>query len=85
MEPDALRRLDPWVRAVLSLFARTERITSAGVARILGLSRRIARNLLKGWVEDRGLEVAGTSQRGRAYALSTDYRQFIGNLTAMTD
>ncbi|KAF5422303.1 MAG: hypothetical protein C5S44_04990 [Candidatus Methanocomedens sp.] len=34
---------------------------------------------------DGGLEMADTSQQGRAYTLSAGYRQFIGNLTAMTD
>ena len=84
IEPEFLRRLDPRGRAVLSLFARTERITSADVARTLGLSQRMARNLLRDWVEDGWLEMADTSRRGRAYALSVGYRQFIGNLTAMS-
>ena len=39
IEPEALRRLDPRGRAVLSIFAKTERITSADVVRTLGLSR----------------------------------------------
>lgn len=85
MEPEALRRLDPRGRAVLFLFARTERITSADVARTLGLSQRMARNLLKDWVEEGWLEIADSSRRGRAYTLSAGYRQFIGDLTAMID
>jgi len=44
----------------------------------------MARNLLRDWVEDGWLEMADTSRRGRAYALSVGYRQFIGNLTAMS-
>jgi len=83
IEPEALRRLDPRGRAVLSLFARTERITSADVARTLGLSQRMARNLLRDWVEDGWLEIADPSRRGRAYGLSAGYRQYIGNLSAM--
>jgi Fic family protein len=83
IEPEALRRLDPRGRTVLSLFAKTERITSADVARTLGLSQRMARNLLRDWVEDGWLEIADSSRRGRAYALSAGYRQFVGNLTAM--
>jgi len=43
----------------------------------------MARNLLRGWVEDGWLEIADSSRRGRAYSLSAGYRQFIGNLTAM--
>ncbi|MBA1341692.1 MAG: hypothetical protein C5S40_06070 [ANME-2 cluster archaeon] len=83
IEPDALRRLDPRAQAVLSLFARTERITSADVARTLGLSQRMARNLLRDWVEDGWLEIADSSRRGRAYTLSTGYRKFNGNLSVI--
>lgn len=74
IEPEALRRLDTRARAVLSLFARTERITSADVAKTLGLSQRMARNLLRDWVEDGWLEIADSSRRGRAYSLSAGYR-----------
>ncbi len=83
IEPDALRRLDPRQRVVLSLFTKTELITSADVARTLGLSQRMARNLLRDWVEGGWLEVAEPSRRGRAYSLSAIYRQYIGDLSAM--
>ncbi len=83
IEPEALRRLDPRQRVVLSLFARTELITSADVARTLGLSQRMARKLLKDWVKEGWLEIADPSKRGRCYTLSVSYRQFIGNLTAI--
>jgi Fic family protein len=81
-EPDALRRLDARARAVLSLFARQERITAPEVARLLGLADRTARLLLQRWAEDGWLVVADPSRRGRVYELSAGYRQFIGNLTA---
>jgi len=83
IEPEALRRLDPRQRVVLSLFTRTELITSADVARTLGLSQRMARKLLKDWVKEGWLEIADPSRRGRSYTLSVSYRQFNGNLTAM--
>lgn len=83
VEPDALRRLDPRARAVLALFVRTERITTADVAGTLGLSDRMARILLRRWVEDGWLEVADPSRRARAYVLSANYRQFIGSLSEM--
>lgn len=83
IKPEAPRQLDPRGRAVLSTFARTERITSADVVRTLGLSQRMARNLLRDWVEDGWLEIADSSRRGRAYSLSVGYRQFIGKLTAI--
>ncbi len=78
-EPEALRRLDRRARLVLALFARSEQISTPKVAQALGLSERMARNLLQGWVADGWLEVADPSRRKRAYTLSAIYRQFIGN------
>jgi Fic family protein len=82
LDSDVLRHLDPRARKVLALFTRTERITSADVARILGLSPRTARLLLRNWTEEGWLELADPSRRGRNYRLSATYRQIIGNLTA---
>jgi DNA-binding transcriptional regulator PaaX len=53
------------------------------VAKELGLSERMDRNLLKGWVGDGWLEVTNPSRRARAYSLSAKYRQYIGSLSAM--
>lgn len=82
-ELEELRRLDHRARVVLGLFAKKETITSADVAAELGISERMARNLLKGWTKDGWLEVADPSRRGRAYLLSAIYRQYIGSLSAM--
>jgi Fic family protein len=82
-EPEAMQRLDSRSRRVLALFASTDRITAGQVAETLGLSPRMARNLLQGWVEDGWLVVADPSKRKRAYSLSATYRQYIGSLTAM--
>ena len=84
VEPEALRRLDHRARTVLALFARQEQITTADVAFALGLSARMARVLQSQWVGDGWLVVLDPSRRKRAYALSADYRQFIGSLSAMT-
>ncbi len=73
------------IQELIDFIDRTNQMTSADIARSLGLSRRMARNLLRDWVEEGWLEMADTSRRGRAYTLSASYRQFIGNLTAMTD
>ncbi len=81
--PEDLRRLDRRARVVLGLFARKETITAPEVAEELGLSERMARNLLKAWVEDGWLEVTNPSRRARAYSLSAKYRQYIGSLSAM--
>lgn len=83
VEPEALRRLDHRARVVLSLFARVERITTADVARALGLSDRMARLLLKTWVDDGWLVIANPSNRARAYMLSAIYRQYMGGLSAI--
>jgi len=83
--PEALRRLDPRARAVLALFVNTENITTSDVARTLGLSERMARNLLKQWVEDGWLEIAEPSRRARNYILSAIYRQYIGSLSAINN
>jgi len=82
-EPEALRRLDHRARIVLGLFAKKETITGPEVAEELGLSERMARNLLGTWVEDGWLEVANPSRRARAYSLKALYRQYIGSLSAM--
>ncbi len=84
IEPKALRELDHRGRIVLGLFARTNKITTSQVARELGLSDRMARVLLKDWVNDGWLEVASASKRTRSYSLSAIYRQFIGSLSATT-
>lgn len=82
-EPEALRQLDRRARLVLGLFAHTDRITTADVARTLGLSERRARNLISDWVKQGMLEIEEPSRRARAYQLSAIYRQFIGHLSAM--
>jgi len=69
---------------VLGLFAGKETTTTASeAAEELGLSERMARNLLKDWVEDRWLEVSNPSRRARSYGLKALYRQYIGSLSAM--
>lgn len=78
-EPDLLRQLDPRARVILGLFGRQAQITGREVARALALSDRMARVLLKDWVEVGWLEIAEPSRRARAYRLSAIYRQFIGN------
>ena len=79
-EPAALRRLDPRARRVLGLFLKKERIISADVAGILGISKRMARVLLKRWTEDGWLKVADPSRKGRSYILSAIYRQYLRNI-----
>ncbi len=84
-EPEELRRLDHRARTVLALFAKTERITASQVAAALGLSQRMVRLLLNGWVADGWLIIAETSRRKRSYELSAIYRQYIDSLSAMPE
>jgi Fic family protein len=77
-QPPELRSLDRRARTVLALFAQKDRITAQDVAAALGLSTRMVRILLNKWADDGWLLIADTSNRGRAYALSAIYRQFIG-------
>jgi Fic family protein len=83
VEPEDLRRLDHRARVVLGLFARKETIIAPQVAEVLGLSQRMARNLLGTWVKEGWLEVANPSRRARSYSLSAKYRQYIGSLSAI--
>ncbi len=82
-EPEELRRLDHRARVVLGLFAKKKIITAPQVARELGLSERMARNLLADWAKDGWLKVSNPSRRARAYSLSAKYRQYIGSSSAM--
>jgi Fic family protein len=78
-EPEELRRLDHRAWMVIALFARREVITTSDVATTLGLSERMARVLLKQWVQAGWLVVANPSNRARSYSLSARYRHFIGH------
>lgn len=82
-EPAAVRKLDRRARCVLSLFAGQDRITTAEIARVLGLSARMARVLVQQWVKDGWLVVVQASNRTRAYGLAKRYRQYIGNISAI--
>ena len=76
-EPDLLRRLDRRARIVLGLFGRQDEITTRDVAEALGLSERMARILIKDWLEEGWLALADSSRKARAYGLSAIYRQSI--------
>ena len=84
VEPEELRRLDHRAQVVLGLFNRRDQIKAMHVAEALGLSPRMARVLLREWVEAGWLEIIDPSNRNRAYGLSAKYRQYIGNVPAKT-
>ncbi len=76
--PRELKSLDRRKRALLGILAQKETITSRDVADALGLSVRMARNLLDGWVKEGVLIVTDPSNKKRAYKISVKYRQYIG-------
>lgn len=82
LEPEAIRKLDHRARTVLALFAVQEAVTATQIAKTLGISARMARNLAQTWVADGWLITINPSNRTRAYGLSAIYRQFIGNNSA---
>jgi len=69
-----LRSLDHRARQVLGLFSTQEFIRCSDAARLLGLSTRHTRDLLKGWVTGGWLEIADPSKRGRKYRLVKRYQ-----------
>lgn len=75
-EPEELRKLDHRARMVIALFSRQETITSSDVAQTLGVSDRMARVLIKEWVDAGWLVVADPSKRSRNYTLAAEYRQY---------
>jgi hypothetical protein len=81
-EPDVLRKLDRRARRVFALFSKQDRITTPEVAGVLGLSDRMVRILVQGWVKAGWLVVAQASNKARAYGLAESYRQYIGNRAA---
>ena len=82
LEPPELRQLDRRARLALGLFTRKETVTTAEIARVLGLSPRTVRDLIASWLEDGWLEVADPARKSRHYRLSAKYRRYIGEITA---
>ena len=66
-------------RTVLTLFARHDTITTAMIAMALGLSPRMARALVAGWIADGWLQPSTAAKKNRTYQLTAIYRQYIGN------
>jgi len=77
IEPKELRQLDRRARTVMALFAKKDSVTVTDVAESLGLSNRMARVLVAGWVKDGWLEILNESNRARIYGLAKKYEKFI--------
>jgi len=78
IEPKELRQLDRRARTVIALFAKKDSISVKDIAESLGLSDRMARVLVAGWVKDGWLEVLNESNRSRSYGLAKKYEKFAG-------
>jgi len=64
-EPPELRKLERRARIVLGLLTHQDTITSADVARALGLSQRTVRGLMASWLTDGWLEMIDPSRKAR--------------------
>ncbi len=80
-QPEELRKLDFRARAVLAVFTCQSYVTSADIAQILGLSQRMARLLLTGWVDEGWLTVSDPSRKSRKYALNDAIRRYLDSQT----
>ncbi len=78
IEPKELRQLDHRARTVMALFVKKDSISVKDIAASLGLSNRMARVLVAGWVKDGWLEVLNESNRARAYGLIKKYEKYVG-------
>lgn len=65
-----LRKLDTRQRQVLILFESEPYVTTKQIADHLGIHRRTALNLCKGWVEDGFLVQMGEAKKSRKYGLA---------------
>ena len=63
------RPIDPRKQRVMALFAEKDKITTNEVAAILSLSSRMARLIVKGWIEDGWIVMSDKSKKGRTYIL----------------
>lgn len=70
---DIIRQLDPKQRKVLTLFQKSETITSSQISTLLGFKPSTSSLLCKKWVEEGFLEIADASKKGRKYKLAKSY------------
>lgn len=77
--PKELKGLKRRERMLLGIAAQRDTITSRDVAAALGLSERMSRNLLEGWVRGGLLRVVDPSNKNRAYQIAAKYRKYVGN------
>lgn len=72
-----IKKLDPRQRKVLSLFQEFEVVTSKQIGELFGFKPRTSAQICKDWVESGFLEIVDSSNRGRKYRLSKQYKNLI--------
>jgi len=81
-EPPDLHHLDRRARLALGLFTHQETVTTAEIARALGLAPRTVRSLIPGWLADGWLEVSDPARKTRRCGISAVCRRNNGWQTA---
>jgi Fic family protein len=71
----SLRKLDPRQRAALLLFRQNDAITSRDVERLFTISQRMARNILRDWVDQKFVVVTDPARKSRKYGLAREFRR----------
>ena len=72
----ALRKLDPRQRRVLELFRQSGVVTTAELAKQLGLKRETTVKLCRQWLVNGFLELQDASRKNRAYRLGRGFEGF---------
>lgn len=72
-----LKKLDGRQRKALSLFEKSNTITSADIAKLFKMSPRTARALCKHWVESHFLTIADSAKKSRKYTLDPSLQSLI--------
>ena len=76
-QPAIIRKLDHRQKVVLGLFADSEFLAVREIARNLGLSERMVRNLVNQWIDCGFMVTIDPSNKNRKYSLSEIYRKHI--------
>ena len=72
-----IRKLDPRQRKALELFQEFETITSRQIGELFGFKPRTSAALCATWVENGFLDIVDSSNKGRKYKLSKQYKDLI--------
>jgi len=68
-----LRKLNPRQRKSLTVFKKSNYITSKEVTNLFNISERAARDILSSWVSEGFIEIVDGSKKARSYSLSEEF------------